>query len=72
MGNRLNDEFAKGIEMSPLAETWNALRTRMDRALLCLVRVSGDDLDGGVARTPRVSGNASADQRRIADPDQIH
>lgn len=55
-GNRLNDEFAKGIEMSPLAETWNALRTRMDRALLCLVRVSGDDLDGGVARTPRVSG----------------
>ncbi|AFK59566.1 hypothetical protein [Enterococcus faecium] len=21
-GNRLNDEFAKGIEMSPFAETW--------------------------------------------------
>ena len=56
MGNRLNDEFAKGIEMSPLAETWNALRTRMDRALLCLVRVSGMTLTEVLQEHPEFLG----------------
>lgn len=32
-GSRLNDEFEKGINLSPVAETWNVLRTRTVRVM---------------------------------------
>ena len=32
-GNRLNDDFSKGINMEPLAETWSVLHIQMGQIL---------------------------------------
>ena len=68
-GSRLNDDFAKGIELSPLAETWEC-STHPDGQ--SRVAATGEKLGDLLAAHPSYLGThpLTTTGGRAADPDQ--
>lgn len=55
-GNRLNDDFGKGIDMSPLAETWECSTHPDGPSTIASGRFAGELLSDFIGRYPAVLG----------------
>lgn len=56
-GNRLNDEFDKGIELSPLAETWECSTHPDGLSIVSSGQYAGKTLDDVLNENPEFLGN---------------
>lgn len=58
-GSRLNDEFEKGINLSPVAETWECSTHPDGPSYVVGGEFAGMKAGRGAAKSPGVSGRAS-------------
>ena len=58
-GNRLNDDFGKGIDLSPLAETWECSTHPDGPSIIANGRYRGQKLTDVLKKTPELLGKHS-------------
>ena len=70
-GSRLNDEFEKNIDLTPLAETWECSTHPDGPSYVVGGAFDGQEL-AEVLSAPGVFGGAPQGREHAADPHQIH